>query len=166
MKNALIPAMICILFSCTNYNSKSSEQVTSNAPTREIDKANWLIGEWRNTTDQGSLVEMWEKLNDSVFVGKSFFIRGVDTVSAESIKLMQQGNELSYVPTVKNQNEGQPVTFKLISSASDKLVFENTAHDFPQTITYQLSNDSLLAEVSGLVKGEYRVEKFPMLRVK
>src|SRR5688500_10925012 len=120
MKNAFIPAMISILFSCTNYNSKSSEQGPSNAPSREIDKANWLIGEWSNTTDKGSVVEMWEKLNDSVFVGKSFFIRGVDTVSAESIKLIQQGNELSYVPTVKNQNDGQPVTFKLTSSTSNK----------------------------------------------
>lgn len=167
MKNTFLLALICALFSCTNPGSKNVDQVASKESAREIEKASWLIGKWNNISEDGSIVEMWEKFNDSIYVGKSYFIRGTDTVSSESIKLVQDGNELSYVPTVKNQNDGQPVRFKLISSDSNKLIFKNRAHDFPQTISYyQLSSDSLLAEISGLVKGELRSEKFPMRRVK
>ncbi len=167
MKNTFLPALICVFFSCTNPGSKNIDQVGLKESSREIEKASWLIGEWNNISNDGRIVEMWEKFNDSLYVGKSYFIRGIDTVSSESINLVQDGDELNYVPTVKNQNDGQPVRFKLISSDSNKLIFENRAHDFPQTISYyQLSGDSLLAEISGMVKGEYRAEKFPMRRVK
>jgi hypothetical protein len=46
---------------------------------------------------------------------------------------------------------------------SVKMVFENEQHDFPQQISYQkLSRDSLVAEISGVIKGEFRAQQFPM----
>ena len=58
-----------------------------------------------------------------------------------------------------------PVTFKLISSDSNKLIFENPTHDFPQLITYRIvPPDSLIAEISGLINGEHHAQEFPMRR--
>lgn len=165
MKNLPAFLFVSLLFSCTNSKTANSDRITPN--NSKLAQASWLIGEWQNSSENGIAGEIWKKYNDSLFVGKSFFIKGGDTVSLESIKLEQQANELHYIPTVRNQNEGKPVTFNLISLTADKLMFENRGHDFPQTITYhQLSKDSLLAEISGMQKGEYRVEKFPMQRVK
>jgi hypothetical protein len=167
MKNLFILVSICLLVSCKNPKAQNADPVASNAPVREIEKASWLLGEWDNRSAEGSIVETWEKFSDSVYIGKSYFIKKGDTVSSESIRLVQQANELKYIPTVKNQNDGEAVAFKLTSSASHKLIFENPAHDFPQTITYhQLSSDSLVAKISGKIKGEYHEEKFPMRRVK
>ena len=83
-------------------------------------------------------------------VGESYFINGKDTLFAEIVRLEQQENDLFYIVSVPNQNEEKPVAFKLTSSTSDYLVFENPAHDFPKKITYKLVNkDSLYAEISG-----------------
>jgi hypothetical protein len=43
------------------------------------------------------------------------------------------------------------------------LVFENKEHDFPQKITYtKISNDSIVAEISGMKDGKQSKESYPM----
>jgi hypothetical protein len=43
------------------------------------------------------------------------------------------------------------------------LIFENAEHDYPQRISYyHVSNDSLIAEISGNKGGELKSEQFPM----
>lgn len=131
----------------------------------KIDQAGWLIGSWYSETAKSINYEAWKKYNDTVFVGRSYSIRGADTVSSEFIRMVETGDELSYIPTVADQNSGMPVTFKSIFISRDKLVFENQDHDFPQIIAYQqISEDSMVAEISGVVKGEYRARQFPMRR--
>ncbi|MFM9945951.1 MAG: DUF6265 family protein [Bacteroidia bacterium] len=154
------------IISCKNSNNTNT---TENTITNfsELEKANWLIGKWQNNSSEGNATEVWEKENDSTFVGKSYFVIGKDTVSSESISLQQNGKDLFYIPTVKDQNAGQPVKFTLTSSTSNQLIFENPKHDFPQKISYtQITNDSLLAEISGMMNGKQNSQKFPMTRVK
>lgn len=153
-----------ILISCGNSGGTN----TAEAPVRNYDKienAGWLTGLWENLYPEGKASEKWDKLNDSTLVGSSHFIAGGDTVSAESIRLEQHGDDLFYIPIVRDQNAGQPVSFKLTSSSGDQLVFENPAHDFPQKITYaRISADSLVAEISGIVEGQLRRQQFPLGR--
>ncbi|MFT3827501.1 MAG: DUF6265 family protein [Chitinophagaceae bacterium] len=147
--------MVCLL-SATNAVYKG-----------EIAKASWLLGNWQNNTPRGLLTESWQQKNDSTYTGKSSFVRGKDTLSSETLTLQERGGSLYYVPVVKDQNNGQPVTFKLTSSSATQLVFENPAHDFPQKITYTLvTKDSLLAVISGMRNGQERAVQFPMGRVK
>ncbi len=153
------------IISCKNSNNKN---ITENTITNfsELEKANWLIGEWQNNSPEGNATEVWEKENDSTFVGKSYFVIGKDTVSSESISLQQNGKDLFYIPTVKGQNNEQPVKFALTLSTNKQLVFENTKHDFPQKISYtQITKDSLLAEISGKMDGKQNSQKFSMTRV-
>lgn len=127
-------------------------------------QAGWLIGTWQNKSPEGLLVEKWQKQNDSTYTGKSYFLAGKDTAFAENIVLQQRSGKLYYIPTVKNQNGGKPVKFTQTGSG---LVFTNPAHDYPQKITYkQVKPDSLVAEISGMSKGKFKSEKFPMGRVK
>jgi hypothetical protein len=164
-KRILLYVPLCTALSC--QPSGNSEKETQDEKHVSIEVANWLIGEWGNMSEQGTLYESWVVDNDSVFSGRSYFIRQRDTVSSEAIKLLQLKDSIYYVPVVKNQNEGRPVKFKLVSYDSVTLTFENLSHDFPQKIVYQkVSPDSLVAEISGLVKGEQRTEKFPMTKIR
>ena len=160
-------AIVSIIVSCNNSNK---EKVTNNSTTNhydEIEKANWLIGQWQNSSSEGNATETWNKLNDSTFRGESYFVVGKDTVSSETIGLEQRGKELFYIPTIKEQNGGQPVKFTLTNSSNNQLIFENPKHDFPQKISYtKISTDSLLAEISGIVEGKQNSQKFPMIKVK
>lgn len=159
----IILAFACVLISCSNSNQ--SEKGETNYS--EIEKASWLIGEWQSNSAKGNASEVWEKKNDSIYAGKSYFIKGTDTVSSEKISLEQKGNQLFYIPIVQGQNAGQPVRFTLTSSENHQLIFENPSHDFPQKISYtQVTGDSLLAEVSGTTEGKINSQQFPMTRVR
>jgi len=155
-------ALICILTACSQKPTIENEPIKP----KKIAQANWLVGTWFSESGERSNYETWNIYNDSIYVGRSYSIHRGDTVSSESIKLVQQGEELNYIPTVQGQNNDMPVKFKLVSSDSNKLIFENPAHDFPQMITYwNVPPDSLIAEISGLINGEHQAQKFPMRRV-
>lgn len=152
------------LFSCSN-------QPTSTKPEpvvySQLALAQRLLGNWQNQFPEGVATESWELRDDSTYAGKSSVVIGKDTVSSESIVLQQRGPEVAYIPTVKEQNGGQPVPFLLTTSTENQLVFENPEHDFPQKISYTFfGNDSLVAEISGNMNGEKKAEQFPMKRVK
>jgi hypothetical protein len=133
----------------------------------DIKKAEWLIGTWENKTPKGSLYETWRKANDNEFSGKSYIVKEKDTLVFENIRLVQEQDRLSYIPMVKNQNDGLPVRFTARTVSETQLVFENRQHDFPQIISYtKISADALVAEISGTKNGKERRQAFTMKRVK
>lgn len=159
MKHFLTAASVLVISAI--YNPLSAQT------TFAVSNAKWLLGEWEIQTARGKMSEVWSKQTDGAYAGKSYVVVGKDTVSSEAIVLKQEGNDSYYIPTVKGQNNDQPVKFKLTSSSANQLVFENPAHDFPQKISYTLeSKDSLVAEISGVVNGQQRARKFPMKRVR
>src|SRR6476620_8959519 len=138
-----------------------------NENTNKLHVADWLIGSWENQMEEGRLTETWEKVNDSLYSGKSYLIKDKDTLDNEVIHLMQKGNDLFYIPIVKGQNNDQPVVFSSTSASASQMVFVNPKHDFPQKITYRkVNNDSLVAEISGLDQGRSARETYPMSRKK
>ncbi|HEX2846020.1 MAG TPA: DUF6265 family protein [Chitinophagaceae bacterium] len=142
----------------------SNNLFAQNAPS--LSSAKWLLGKWSNQTQRGKMVEEWSPVNDSTYGGRSYMITATDSIPLESIVLKKEGNDIFYIPTVKGQNNDQPVKFKLTSSSANQLVFENPAHDFPQKISYTLeAEDSLTAEISGIVNGQQRARKFPMRKM-
>ena len=156
-------AITSIFFSCNNSNTIETKSNEFSA----IENASWLIGEWQNTSSEGKLTETWEKLNDSTYAGKSFYVIGKDTVSSEKIRIEQHGKTLLYIPTVKDQNNEQTISFALTSSTTHQMVFENPKHDFPQLISYSKTNKtSLIAKISGMVNGKMKSQSFPMQKVK
>lgn len=162
MKRNLALALICAFTACSQKPTVGNESIKP----KKIAQANWLVGTWFSESGERSNYESWNKYNDSTYLGRSYSIQRGDTVSSESIKLVQQGEVVNYIPTVQGQNNDMPVMFKLVSSDSNKLVFENATHDFPQVITYlSVPPDSLIAEISGMINEERQAQKFPMRRV-
>lgn len=156
---------LILVFSCGTAAFKNIAAGTEQSSL--IKNAGWLIGEWENKTARRTSYESWSVKNDSVYSGKSYFLKEKDTVIMENISLEQHGKDLFYIPLVNGQNNNEPVSFKMVSVSSTQLVFENPAHDFPQMISYtQVTKDSLVAEISGVINGQERSKKFPMRRVK
>jgi hypothetical protein len=156
-KTTLILLLLAIV-SCKNSGSNEKDK---------IKEARWLLGNWENKTVDGNLTETWKKVNDSTFQAQSYFIKEKDTLHFESITLQQKGEELTYNATVKGQNNDEPITFKLTNSTDTQLVFENPKHDYPKKIIYtQITEDSLAAEISGILEGKASSEKFSMKKIK
>lgn len=131
----------------------------------KIKIADWIIGNWENTSPNGVLTENWEKLNDSTFNAYSYFIKEKDTLHFETIVLAQKGETLTYFATVKGQNEDKAVAFSSTAESDKQLVFENAKHDYPQKITYTKgTNNTITAEISGNLNGKPSSEKFVMTK--
>lgn len=125
-----------------------------------------LTGTWRMQTAKRTIYESWQKAGSTSMLGRSFFIRGTDTVVMENIELSQKEKDIYYIPIVSNQNGGQPTSFKLVSSANKTFVFENPEHDFPQRVIYHLvSKDSVHAWIEGKNKGKDARSDFYYSRV-
>jgi hypothetical protein len=139
---------------------------TSSSDGKRLEQVAWLLGEWRNNTPRGVLYEAWRVKDDSTYTGRSCFVVGQDTVSSEVVALGVRGGALLYIPTVRDQNDGQPVTFTGTMVTGTEMIFENPAHDFPQRITYtQINPDSLVAVISGMQGEKEKSVQFPMKRV-
>lgn len=143
---------------------------TSCQKSKEVSKivvADWLLGNWENKSEDGNLLETWEKVNDSLFIGESYFIKEKDTLHFEKIQLKQKDETLFYIATVKDQNNDKPVTFKHNDTIEKQLVFENPKHDFPQKISYsQITKDSIVIQISGIQQGKPSTERYSMKKSK
>lgn len=122
--------------------------------SKEVSKIvgqDWLLGKWENKSDDGNLLEIWKKANDSLFTGESYFIKEKDTLHSEKIELQQRGENLVYVSTIKGQNNDKPVDFKHNIEIEKQLVFENPKNDYPRKIVYKpITKDRIFIEVSGM----------------
>lgn len=126
------------LFIIITVSILSCKENSLNKSFDQIEKMNWLIGEWENKMPEGDLTETWTKTNDSTFTGTTYFINGKDTLHSESIVLIQKAGNLLYVPTVKGQNDNLPVEFIMTENDTEnEFSFENPAHDYPQKIVYK-----------------------------
>ena len=154
----LTVTIILILYSCKDKNGNTDKY-------EKLAKMDWLVGEWENKMTEGNLSESWEKKDDSTFVGHSYFIKEKDTLSFESVELLQKGEDLFYIPTVKGQNNDKPITFKLTTSTENQFAFENSTHDYPQKIVYKKAGpNDLIATISGTQQGKASIESYPMKR--
>lgn len=125
----------------------------------------WLEGKWEGTSEKMNFFEEWNSINGNSMHGKGGAISGADTVFSESIKIEQRGEEVFYIPNVKEN--GGAVDFKFVGLKNDSIVFENPLHDFPQRIVYfRLPNNKLYACIDGLNAGKYERIEFSYEKTK
>lgn len=152
MKKIAIIIFLLSIISCQNNSKKEFE---------ELNKINWLLGEWKTETSTGSLIETWTKENDSTFSGKSIFLFNKDTLHNETIELYQDDEILVYASMTKGVNSNDTISFKMTSDKENEFVFENPKNDYPKKITYKsTSNNSLLLTISGKQQGKDSKESF------
>jgi hypothetical protein len=127
--------LILIIFTL-NQATYAQQQWTQ----KDFKKLKHVVGNWESTTATGFAQEKWVKKNDTTFTGESFSInRGVSQLQ-EKLQLVFTNKEIHYAATVRHQNKGLPVIFKLVSIKDDTYTFENKDHDFPQQIVYYFKN--------------------------
>ncbi|WP_310594861.1 DUF6265 family protein [Flavobacterium sp.] len=143
-----------LLLSCTNSHKND-----------KIKASEWLIGDWKNQSEEGILNETWSKPNDSTLVAGSFFIKEKDTLHFENIVLKEKEGELIYETIIKGQNNDKPILFPLLSETENELVFENLKNDYPQKIKYHRnSKTAITISISGNLAKKVVSEQFKMTK--
>ena len=133
-------AIILIAFVFTMCNSKQNES------TENFD---WLLGKWqRINEEQGKTTfENWEKINDSEYNGIGFTIQNNDTISQETMKIVETNGKWNLL--VKTPDEKDFIKFEMTEIADDKFECKNDILDFPKLIKYWKNGDKMNAIVSG-----------------
>lgn len=153
---SLFTIAIVLLVSC---------QKKSETKFDKLQKMEWLVGEWEQKLPEGIVTEIWKKENDSTLSGKSFFIKEEDTIHSETIVIKQHNDSLLYIPTVKGQNNDEPITFTLSSDVEDNYAFENLTHDYPQKISYKkINGTTLMTTISGIQQGKSSQESYSLTK--
>ena len=107
-----------------------------------------LEGIWKMGTKRGAICEEWKKIDKNYLQNKGYMIKGSDTIVTERVALTNTKAGILYTSTVEDQNQKQPIAFKMTKGEDNMFVFENPAHDFPKRIVYRfVTADSLHAFV-------------------
>ena len=127
----------------------------------------WLLGTWEMRTPNGSIYETWVLKDSFEMSGKSYTIKGSDTLVIETVRITEKNGRILYIPSVSDQNNGDAVIFESSFISRSKFIVENLEHDFPQVISYTRTGlDELVAEISGPSEnGQVNYQAFSMKRM-
>jgi hypothetical protein len=123
-----------------------------------------MPGKWM--LENGSTVEKWEK-DGNLYKSTVYKVLRKDSIVSERIRIREIDGKIYYEATVRGQNQEKPTLFKLIETSSEKVVFENKNHDFPQKIVYQYTGeDKLTATILGMMNGKPQKIEFKYAKIK
>jgi dipeptidyl aminopeptidase/acylaminoacyl peptidase len=127
-----------------------------------VARAGWLAGCWERRATNRVTLEMWMPALGDLMLGASRTTVGAATAEFEQLRLKAEGDRLVYTALPSGQREA---SFPSITVSDTLLVFENTAHDFPQRISYRRRGaDSVIAQIEGPGPNGTRRIQFPMRR--
>lgn len=156
LKHGLLLFSICILFFSCGVND---------AGTGEGFDFDRLCGKWMDISEDTAFNEEWRKASEGLFEGRGYVLSENDTVFIETLSIELEGTKAVYQAQVSNQNKERRIPFEALEQKSNKVVFENVQHDFPQRIIYELkSNEELRVAIEGYENGVYRKLKFDFKR--
>ena len=137
----LLAIALLILFTGSAYSQEKTKQ--------DFKRLKWLAGNWTRTNNKQGQTgeETWKITSSSKLTGKSFTLKGTDTVFIEHTTLQVKANGIFYI--VIAPGDPKPTSFKITSLTDNSFVCENPEHDFPKKITYQLKGNHIKATISG-----------------
>lgn len=111
----------------------------------------WLIGHWNSQNSELEIKESWKRISAKTFegYGQTYSIKKNKMISSETLRLVEMSGEVFYLAKVASND--LPVTFKLTNCTAKVATFENSLHDFPKKISYQLNKDK---NITVFVTGE------------
>jgi hypothetical protein len=121
----------------------------------------WMTGCWRFEAKGRVVEEHWMAPAGGALLGMSRTVVGGKLTEFEFIQIRDLPEGLTYIAKPSNQPEAK---FVARPATGNEVVFENPAHDFPQTIRYRLSGDALQARIDGTMNGKPRGFDFPYTR--
>ena len=114
----------------------------------------WMAGSWAGHDGRDGHEEHWTAPGGGSMIGMHRTVRDSRMVEFEFLRIEEQQGTLVYLSMPGGRSPATPFTLKTVEN--ERVVFENTAHDFPQRIIYWRDGDTLRARIEGAVDGKSR----------
>lgn len=126
---------------------------------RDIRGLHILAGMWEGIQGSGVYHEEWSVQSDDSLKGRAYLLMKGGIRNPEALSIVKENDEIYYVADVSHNSA--PVKFRLIGLSGKLFVFENPDHDFPQKITYDLTEpDFLNAVIEAVTDGKLKQVEF------
>ena len=123
----------------------------------------WLAGTWK--LDGKNIYEVWQvNEGDKTLEGRSFIIKGSDTVVTEMITIQSYKESFHYIPDVAGDQP--PVDFTFTSHDDHSFVAENPEHDFPKLIRYRYIKKDGQERIEAAIEGNGKVIPYSFIKLK
>lgn len=149
MKSLKLSRAFLVVFVTMSVCPLSCFAVQDSTPN-QVD-LDWLAGHWLSDKDGRQVEEVWTKQGGGIMLGMNRSVATNRRASFEFLRVEFRSDGVFYVASPGGKT---PTEFKLIESTAKLARFENPAHDFPKTITYRLSNNTLQAKIEGTINGK------------
>jgi hypothetical protein len=106
------------------------------------------------------IIESWNRSSESSISGMVISQESGDTKVLEVLKIFDDNGKFYYSATVNDQEEQGTILFPLVFYNEDKLVFENSTHDFPKEIEYTIDDTKKILTVHLRGNGNGKTIKF------
>jgi len=130
--------------------------VSINLPAfaEDVQNLSWMTGCWRGEDRGVQMEECWSKPEGGALLGTHRDIVNGKMVSWEFMRIDGSQQDIVYYASPKSRT---PTPFTLLTTSTNKVIFENKEHNFPQRIIYWLDAEGKLnARIEGK-KGEKEV---------
>jgi len=165
MRSALrfLPLAVLCVFAPERAGAQAPAGSSSTPPaTMDIHRLQWLAGCWEQRSAARVTQEQWMAPAGGSMHGMSRTVAGASTRAWEWLRIALHDGRLSYIALPSGQKE---TAFAATTITDTLAVFENPAHDFPQTISYRrVSADSVVARIAAVTNGRTRGMDIPMAR--
>jgi hypothetical protein len=106
------------------------------------------------------IIESWNRSSESSISGMAISQESRDTKVLEVLKIFDDNGKFYYSVTVNDREEKGTMLFPLVFYNENKLVFENSAHDFPKEIEYSINDTKKIMTVHLKGNGNEQTYKF------
>jgi hypothetical protein len=143
--NTVIKASISLFFLLgTGCGQNKEFPSTATIALDAIGSMQWLEGKWLQETDSGRIWETWEKMNDSTYLTRHWFIHAADSILITEADISFTGSEVLLSIHQGANPDATPAYYPLVRSKNGEHVFEDMSRAFPQRIIYLLQPDGSL----------------------
>src|SRR5690348_14401956 len=122
MRNIFLAFLFLLAISVMGFHKKPFDN--------KVDSFKWMLGSWTMKKKNGStIMEGWDKLNDSTLGGESLNISMTgESKVLENLSIAYRSGSYYYISQVTGQNNGESVKFKITSHSETGFVAENPEH--------------------------------------
>lgn len=136
-----------------------------------LDSVGWLVGRWRSADGERAISEEhWSAPAAGGMVGM-FRMTTRERAGVYELLLLEQQNDgvwmrMRHFRPQMVAMEQEPISLKLTSAGTGKLIFENPKDNRPKRITYEVNDDKLVVTVETERNGQPTSFTVKMSRVK
>lgn len=145
---------------------RSTTGLNATQRVEQLNRIAWMCGNWLWEGGDDRMIEMWQRQNDTLYAGRSFFLLQGDTVFSENIRIQPGKRHLYYNVEMETDGKKKSHSFIITKISRNAFIAEDPQNEDLNRITYTGKSGVQITIVTrGLEDGRMVNEEYKMRRI-